>query len=356
MDLPPPPIIKEKKLTPEVKTLDDMIELGKSYNINTADNYVIDIYKLYKITNSLEKLKKLIGMKKVKDAVVGHVLFFLSNLQDANQDMLHTVIEGPPGVGKTLLGRIIGEIYYNLGIIQAPIVQAQPRRVDDDNSEQPRKRRRRNDMIFIVAKRSDLIAKYLGQTAIKTQEVINSSLGGVLFIDEAYSLGNSEKSDSFSKECIDTINQNLSEKKNQLLCIIAGYKDALDKSFFSYNEGLTRRFPFRYIIEEYTSDELVQMFEKMIKEIGHGWEYNGSKTELTEFMTNNYDYFPNYGGDIETFILNVKIEHAKRVYCLDEKERKKINMIDVTNAFTQYKTNKKIKPKEDKTSAEMMYI
>jgi SpoVK/Ycf46/Vps4 family AAA+-type ATPase len=353
---PPPPKKKPVDKLPEIKTLDDLIKLGKAYNKYAPYEYSFDLYRLYKITGSLEKLNKLIGMKKVKEAVVGHVLFFLSNLQDSNQDMLHTVIEGPPGVGKTLLGKIIGEIYYNLSIIQPPSYTSRERKVDDDDEQPVRKRRRRDEMTFVVAKRSDLIAKYLGQTAIKTQETINSALGGVLFIDEAYSLGNSEKTDSFSKECIDTINQNLSEKKNQLLCIIAGYKDALDKSFFAYNEGLSRRFPFRYTIEEYNYEELEEMFRKMVKEIGKDWEYRDNVTNLREFFKDNHEMFPNFGGDIETLVLNVKIEHAKRVYCLEEKDRKKVTLTDVKNAFQHYKTNKVVKPKDDRTSAEMMYI
>jgi len=77
----------------------------------------------------------------------------------------------------------------------------------------------------VVARRSDLVAGFLGQTAMKTQEVIDSAKGGVLLIDEAYSLGNEEKKDSFAKECIDTINQNLTEGKGDFICIIAGYKE-----------------------------------------------------------------------------------------------------------------------------------
>src|SRR4029078_8344221 len=112
---------------------------------------------------------------------------------------------------------------------------------------------------FTLVTRSDLIAKYLGQTAIKTQEVINNCEGGVMFIDEAYALGHSEGRDSFSKECLDTLNQNLSEKRD-FLCIIAGYKDALEKCFFSMNDGLARRFNFRYDIESYTPEELMEIF------------------------------------------------------------------------------------------------
>ena len=108
------------------------------------------------------------------------------------------MICGPPGVGKTTIAQIIGKIYLELDFLE-------------------------NDK-FKVASRSDLIAKYLGQTAIKTQEVIDSVVGGVLFIDEVYSLGNEEKRDSFAKECIDTINLNMTRKEPWLL-IVGGYKE-----------------------------------------------------------------------------------------------------------------------------------
>ena len=91
---------------------------------------------------------------------------------------------------------------------------------------------------FMKVTRADLIAGYLGQTALKTQDVIKDSLGGVLFIDEAYALGNMEKRDSFAKECIDTLCEGLSDNKDNLMVIIAGYEKELKECFFNYNAGL----------------------------------------------------------------------------------------------------------------------
>ena len=113
-------------------------------------------------------------------------------------DFMHTVIYGPPGSGKTEVAKIIGRIFSNLGIL--------------------------NKKIFKKVSRNDLVAGYLGQTAIKTKDMIKASLGGVLFIDEAYSLGNSEKRDSFAKECVDTLCEALSEHKHNWMVIIAGYE------------------------------------------------------------------------------------------------------------------------------------
>ena len=102
---------------------------------------------------------------------------------------------------------------------------------------------------------------FIPNTAAKTQKVINSANGGVLFIDEVYSLGNSEKRDSFAKECIDTINQNLTENKGKFLCIVAGYKEDIDSCFFSYNQGLERRFPIKYQLDGYDAIELYDIFK-----------------------------------------------------------------------------------------------
>jgi SpoVK/Ycf46/Vps4 family AAA+-type ATPase len=124
--------------------------------------------------------------------------------QIISNDYMHTVIYGPPGTGKTEVAKIIGKIYSNMGIL--------------------------GKNIFKKVTRSDLVAGFLGQTAIKTKDVIKESLGGVLFIDEAYSLGNNEKKDSFSKECIDTLCEALSDHKDNLMVIIAGYENELNEA------------------------------------------------------------------------------------------------------------------------------
>ena len=282
-----------------LESLEDFISYIENYNIGENKN------KLNKILPSLIKLQKLTGMESVKKTIVGHILYFLMNYEK-NQDMIHTVIEGPPGVGKTTLGYILGEIYSNLDIIEQP-------------------KNKTNQFKFKIVKRSDLIAKYLGQTSHRTQEVINSVLGGVLFIDEAYSLGNNDADDSYSKECLDTLNQNLSEKKNQFLCIIAGYKNSLDRNFFAYNEGLRRRFPFTYTIEEYSPNELKNIFIGMLDNSNWGLEGYKEKKEA-----------------IETNIIQKKIE---------------FNIIDNKyNKYNKYnkvvKLNKEDKDKEEKNKEE----
>lgn len=107
----------------------------------------------------------------------------------------------------------------------------------------------------------------MGQTALKTKEVIKDALGGVLFIDEAYALGNSEKKDSYSKECIDTLCESLSDFKENLMVIISGYENELNESFFNYNQGLESRFAWRFKMDEYSGEDLYNIFVKKVKEI-----------------------------------------------------------------------------------------
>jgi len=348
---PPPPAPREFiNLNQKVDTLDDLINLAKQYDL--SKDYNINLKKLNKVLPVLEKLKGVIGMKSVKDSIVGQIIFFLNEFN--NQDMLHTIIQGPPGVGKTTLGKIIGELYYKMDILK-PIEKKPPSKkrrgmslqellnleLEDYQKGEEKEVENENDFNFKIIKRSQLVGKYLGHTAKLTQEVIDSCEGGVMFIDEAYSLGNEEGRDSFAKECIDTINQNLSEQKCNFLCIIAGYKDALDKCFFSYNEGLRRRFPFVYTIEKYTPEELCLIFKKMVTDIG--WLIDDISNK---FFKENYECFNNMGGDMESLLFICKIESAKRTLFFPD-QRKKINNEDLEKGLKMFKVNKDIKKPDE---------
>ena len=199
--------------------------------------------------------------------------------------------------------------------------------------------------IFKKVKRSDLIAGFLGQTAIKTEKVLEECRGGVLFIDEAYSLGNSDgkdSKDSFSKECIDMINQWLTENKSEFICIIAGYSDDLAKSFFSCNSGLERRFPIRFQISNYTDEEMGKIFIKKIKE--HEWDIDCEN--LDSIIKSNRKYFKFNGGDMEVLFTKAKISHSKNLLKSENKKKKVLTEKDINDGIKIFLENPEIKKRE----------
>lgn len=300
----------------DIKTLKDLIELGKTYDPSDTNRYVINLKALHKSIKALEALDSMIGMKNVKETIIDLIFFRLQNIQDNHDikdDLWHLVIQGTPGSGKTEVARIIGKLYYSLGIVKKDK--------------------------FTLVRRSDLIGKYLGHTAKMTQEVFDNAKGGILFIDEAYSLGSSEQRDSFSKECIDTINQNLTENRETVV-FIAGYKDSLNESFFAGNQGLSRRFKFRFNIDKYSASELRSIFIKKINE--NNWTIlnnNFDKEIPIKFFEKNIKSFKFNGGSMENLWHLTKIFHSRRIFGKSNDYVKKIIFEDIENGFKAYCEN-----------------
>jgi SpoVK/Ycf46/Vps4 family AAA+-type ATPase len=315
----------------DINTLDDLIFVAKKYGTLTPINrFSVDVKILYRLIEPLERLKDVIGMEDIKTQIVDQIVASLLNFYD-NDILFHTIIKGPPGVGKTLLSKILGEIYVNIGVLK-------------NNG---------GKLLFKVVTRSDLIGKYLGHTAAKTQEVIDSCDGGVMFIDEVYSLGNNETKDSFAKECIDTLNMNLTEKKN-FICIIAGYPKEIEECFFAYNPGLKRRFPFTYEINSYSSNELAKIFISKIKK--SNWDITFELAELESFIKVNINDFNNFGGDIDNLILNCKITHGRRVFGKSDDIVKKLTIDDVKDGYHRFIKLKNKGITEDTSKINHMYL
>lgn len=288
------------------KISENTVEL---YKINDC-YFTINLEKIFKMRGHLIKLKKMIGLKNIKSEIIDMILYYLMEFEKSNNNMLHMTLEGSPGCGKTKLAKIISKLLGAMGILD-------------------------NDKV-VYARRTDMIGQYLGQTGHKTQKVIDSALGGVLFIDEAYSLGNSKK-DIYSKECIDILNQKLSDNKKKLVCIIAGYPEELENYFFSSNPGLTRRFPFRFKINNYTHTELLNIFINKINKLNWKLDVN---TDLVNFFKINISHFKYFGGDIDTFIQDLKYSHSRRVVCSHPSEFKIITNTDINNAFDKFKNRR----------------
>jgi len=362
-------------ISQSMETLQDLIDVGMlfkdpEYNRKT---YSVNIAGLYKMIPALQEFQQMIGMEELKKQVVDQVIYLsgksnhqqfttqsactqedtpnelsterslletlLSGMakpktsckqyrmsdtvtdEDNNYDMFHTVIYGPPGVGKTAFAKVLARIFLSLGVTQTNT--------------------------FRIARRSDLIGEYVGHTATKTQKVIDESMGGVLFIDEIYALGNGgskgeSKSDSFSTECINTLNQNLTEHKGKFICIIAGYKQETEKYFFGLNPGLRRRFSFYYTINGYDWEELTNILLFKINKLRHWSAEDGLGQALitTAFLKDKTNDFKHYAGDIETLLLNTKIAHCKRVFGKQEKIQRIITYQDVVDGHIRFVAQK----------------
>ncbi len=305
-----PPIIQKTKVVIDcnINSIKDILKLIDKYPLKNDIEYNINIKALNNIKEPLKKLDSMIGMNKLKNSVVDQIIYYIQDLNKC-EDFMHTVIYGPPGTGKTEIAKLVGYIFSSLGILKKNT--------------------------FKKVTRADLIAGYLGQTAMKTKQTIESCLGGVLFIDEAYSLGNSEKRDSFAKECIDTICETLSDYKSNIMVIIAGYKEELEECFFSYNKGLSSRFPWRFETDDYNSNELKDIFIKKVHDI----EWKVTPELKNSWFENKMDYFKYYGRDMETLLSKIKIAHSRRVFC-NSSEKKYITIEDLNNGFEKFKENK----------------
>lgn len=305
----------------EVDTLDDLIHLGKKvgpeFKLEPHIEYNIDLAMIKSLIPEMEDLNGMIGQEEFKRQVVTLILYYSMRLNRKNDDLLHTAIYGEPGIGKTEFAQKLANIYLKLGVLK--------------------------NNIFRKVRRSDLIAGYLGQTSLKTAEVLKSVRGGVLFIDEAYSIGNSggkDTQDSYSKECLDLINQSLTEMREgddkYFILMIAGYKDELKRNFFGMNDGLERRFSIHFTMEQYSPKELTEIFIKKTNDSGWSVE-EGALTE--EFMKEHYSHFKYFGGDMELLFVKCKITHSKNLLAGKSKNKKCISAADIKDGFDLFMKN-----------------
>lgn len=301
-----------------VQCLDDIISLIDTHAYEDDVEYNIDLKSLHNIRPELIQLNSMIGMQSMKQSVLEQLIYFMQDLHIGKQretsDFKHTVIYGPPGTGKTEVAKIIGKMYSKIGIL--------------------------TKNIFKKVTRNDLIAGYLGQTAIKTKKVIDECIGGVLFIDEAYSLANSDREDSYSKECLDILCEALSDHKNDLMVIIAGYEDELNDTFFKTNQGLESRFIWRFTMEPFSSKELMEIFKKKVAEIE--WSFDDETKLVEKWFEDKKANFKHCGRDMELLLTYVKISHGRRVYGKTKDIRKKISMSDMNSGHDVFVKNKKI--------------
>jgi len=237
-------------------TPDELVTV-RAEDVDAAFAEVSERYRGYVETPTLEEalasLDAMIGLEPVKRQVREITAQLqVSRLRRsqglvAQPPMRHFVFVGPPGTGKTTVARVLGRVFSALGLLARPDV--------------------------VEAQRADLVGEHLGATAIKTSKVVDSALGGVLFIDEAYALANTGYSggDAFGAEAVQTLLKRAEDDRDRLVIVLAGYEPEMDR-FLHSNPGLASRFDIRVAFPSYGPDELLAIAQSIAGQAGDRWE------------------------------------------------------------------------------------
>lgn len=265
--------------------------------------------KLEKLDALLEQLNSLVGLTGVKHQVKRLLnLIQVQKMREA-QGMKctsiskHMVFAGNPGTGKTTVARLLADIYKYMGVL--PKGQ------------------------LVEVDRSGLVRGYIGQTATRTQEVIEEAMGGVLFVDEAYTLTVNKGEGDFGQEAVDTLLKAMEDHRDEMVVIVAGYTDLMEE-FLCSNPGLKSRFSNYILFEDYTADELMEILKSMI----NGQEYVLSEAAeqragkiIEERIKNKPDNFAN-ARDVRNLMEKAIGNHAMRVVSIKDADKKVLATIE----------------------------
>ncbi|AYO30556.1 MAG: stage sporulation protein [Thermoanaerobacteraceae bacterium] len=301
-----------------VKNPNQVMELLTNGQITPAEAFIffreLDNHKNQIITRAndeeqlediMKELDDLIGLDKVKQ-LVKEIQAFVA-IQKKRQEenlltepqVLHMIFKGNPGTGKTTVARLLGKMFKAMKILQKGHT--------------------------VEVERADLVGEYIGHTAQKTREQIKRALGGILFIDEAYSLARGGEKD-FGKEAIDTLVKAMEDHKDSLIVILAGYKDEMEW-FLQTNPGLRSRFPIRMEFNDYTIDELMQIARMMVEKRQYKFSSEAmSKFEKILINSKNGIYYDKMGN--ARMVRNM-IEKAIRRQAVRLVNQKKISREDL---------------------------
>lgn len=253
----------------------------------------------------LAQLDSLCGLEKVKADVKSliNLVKVRSMRREAGLPVppmsLHLVFLGNPGTGKTTVARLLAQIYHVIGVL--PKGQ------------------------LVEVDRSGLVAGFVGQTALKTQEVVQKAMGGVLFIDEAYALVNQENGNDFGREAIEVLLKNMEDHRDELIVIVAGYAGLMEK-FIHSNPGLESRFNKYLYFEDYNAAQLYDIFASMCKKNGYTLSQEGEawvRRDLEELFANRDENFGN-ARDVRNLFEKAVSRQADRVAALESPTREQL--------------------------------
>jgi len=257
----------------------------------------------------LETLDALVGLDNIKQSVKSLInLVKIRKLREENELpnpplSLHMVFAGNPGTGKTTVARILSELYKAIGVLS----KGQLVEVD----------------------RSGLVAGFVGQTAIKTSEAVTSALGGILFIDEAYALApDTGAGNDFGRESIETLLKLMEDHRDDLIVIVAGYSDPMER-FINSNPGLESRFNRYFFFEDYNSEELYEIFDLMCVKSEYILTEDAKEFAHEHFKMIYENRDENFGNarHVRNFFENIVTVHSDRVSTLEEHTRDDLTTI-----------------------------
>lgn len=285
----PPQLIINKPPKPVPKLSE--LKVFKQTDNRIKKDYEQDSLGKNKIEGILAELDTLVGLYYVKKLILEIRAYIEIQKRREKENLwcepmvLHMIFRGNPGTGKTTVARLVARLLRELGVLDKGQV--------------------------VEVERGDLVGEYIGHTAQKTREQIKKALGGVLFIDEAYALARGGEKD-FGKEAIDTIVKNMEEYKNNLIIILAGYKQEMSW-FLETNPGLRSRFPIHVDFPDYTISELLAIAEIMLNKRQYQLSEE-AKLELENYLMQTMHTRHEHSGNAR-FIRNL-IERAMRQQAL----------------------------------------